>query len=190
MIHIWTKGEVGAPWNWFKPSCKIFLLTVPSWYFFLWIICVIYVLCLSCFRARLFIAVLWSPEGKGLTSWLLFVMLLWFCYFPIWYAGMGVVLDCIDSWSLLSFLLIRKVSTTRTVTVPFSCMIFFKKNHFFCKIVLPLSLLGLPNLSECLLVFFLKLYSVLFTPTPILLVYSLKRHNWPQSGSFGFIVAH
>ena len=31
---------------------------------------VIYVLCLS----RQFIAVLWSPEGKGLTSWLLFVM--------------------------------------------------------------------------------------------------------------------
>ena len=24
--------------------------------------------------SRLFIAVLWSPEGKGLTSWLLFVM--------------------------------------------------------------------------------------------------------------------
>ena len=25
---------------------------------------------------RLFIAALWSPEGKGLTSWLLFVMLI------------------------------------------------------------------------------------------------------------------
>ena len=24
--------------------------------------------------SRLFIAVLWSPEGKGMTSWLLFVM--------------------------------------------------------------------------------------------------------------------
>ena len=34
----------------------------------LWIICVMYVLCLLCFRA------LWSPAGKGLTSWLLFVM--------------------------------------------------------------------------------------------------------------------
>ena len=34
----------------------------------LWIICVIYVLRLSC------IAALWSPAWKGLTSWLLFVM--------------------------------------------------------------------------------------------------------------------
>ena len=33
LIHIWTKGEVFAPWNQFKPSSKIFLLTVPRWYF-------------------------------------------------------------------------------------------------------------------------------------------------------------
>ena len=31
-------------------------------------ICVIYALCVSCFAA------LWSPAGKGLTFWLLFVM--------------------------------------------------------------------------------------------------------------------
>ena len=29
---------------------------------------------LLCFRARLFIDALWSPAGKGLTSWLSFVM--------------------------------------------------------------------------------------------------------------------
>ena len=40
----------------------------------LWIIYVISVLFLLCFRARLFIYALWSPAGKGLTSWLLFVM--------------------------------------------------------------------------------------------------------------------
>ena len=28
-----------------------------------------------------------------------------FCHFPIWCSGSGVVLDCIDSWSLPSFLL-------------------------------------------------------------------------------------
>ena len=28
--------------------------------------------CLLCFRARLFIVALWSPAGKGLTSWLSF----------------------------------------------------------------------------------------------------------------------
>ena len=31
-------------------------------------------MCLLCFRARLFIVALWSPAGKGLTSWLSFVM--------------------------------------------------------------------------------------------------------------------
>ena len=40
----------------------------------LWNISVISVLFLLCFRARLFIDALWSPAGKGLTSWLLFVM--------------------------------------------------------------------------------------------------------------------
>ena len=34
LIHILTKGEVGAPLNWFKPSSKIFLLTVPRFCFF------------------------------------------------------------------------------------------------------------------------------------------------------------
>ena len=32
------------------------------------------VLCLLCFCARLLIDALWSPTGKGLTSWLSFVM--------------------------------------------------------------------------------------------------------------------
>ena len=35
---------------------------------------VISVVCLLCFRVRLFIVALWSPAGNGLTSWLLFVM--------------------------------------------------------------------------------------------------------------------
>ena len=32
------------------------------------------VLCLVCLCARLFICALWSPAGKGLTSWLSFVV--------------------------------------------------------------------------------------------------------------------
>ena len=32
-------------------------------------LCLVYVM-----LSRLFIATLWSPEGKGLTSWLMFVM--------------------------------------------------------------------------------------------------------------------
>ena len=33
-----------------------------------------FLMCLLCFRKRLFIDALWSPAGKGLTSWLSFVM--------------------------------------------------------------------------------------------------------------------
>ena len=41
------------------------------------------VLCLLCLCARLFICALWSPAGKGLPSWLLFVV----CHFPIGILG-------------------------------------------------------------------------------------------------------
>ena len=47
--------------------------------------------------AGLFICALWSPAGKGLTSWLSFVVsyceLVTFQIVP----GSGVVLDCVDS---------------------------------------------------------------------------------------------
>ena len=50
------------------------------------------VLCLLCLCARLFICALWSPAGKGLTSWLSFVVPNYeFFYFPfgilgqVWY---------------------------------------------------------------------------------------------------------
>ena len=50
-------------------------------------------------------AALWSPAGKGwpLGS-LVCDVFLCFCHFPIWCSGSGVVFDCIDSWSLPSFL--------------------------------------------------------------------------------------
>ena len=63
----------------------------------LWIIYVISVLFLLCFRARLFINALWSPAGKGLTSWLSFVVSNCEVVFSQWYPGSGVVLDRIDS---------------------------------------------------------------------------------------------
>ena len=62
------------------------------------LLCFCSVLCLLCLCARLFICALWSPAGKGLTSWLLFVV--FFCEFlslSHWYPVSGVVLDCIDS---------------------------------------------------------------------------------------------
>ena len=55
-------------------------------------------LCLLCICMCLFICASWSPAGKGLTSWLSFVVSS--CEFLLlshWYPGSGVVLDCIDS---------------------------------------------------------------------------------------------
>ena len=70
LIHIWTKGEVGAPWHRFKPSCKIYLLTVPRRCF----ICGSFMLFLSCFCYAFVCVCLLSPDGKGLTSWFWFVI--------------------------------------------------------------------------------------------------------------------
>ena len=55
------------------------------------------VLCLLFLCARLFICALWSSAGKGLTSWLLFVVSTVSLSLSHWYPGSGVVLDCIDS---------------------------------------------------------------------------------------------
>ena len=60
------------------------------------------------FCARLFICALWSPAGKGLTSWLSFVVSTVSVSLSHWYPGSGVVLDCIDSWSLHTYLLYIK----------------------------------------------------------------------------------
>ena len=54
-------------------------------------------LCFFCLGASLFICALWSPAGKGLTSWLSFVMSNCELSPSRWYPGSGVVLDSIDS---------------------------------------------------------------------------------------------
>ena len=62
----------------------------------------IFVLFMSCV-CHVFASALWSPAGKGLSFWLLFVISNGdFCHFPLWYPGSGVVregvvLICIDS---------------------------------------------------------------------------------------------
>ena len=55
------------------------------------------VLCLLCLCACLFIFALCSPAGKGLTSWLSFVVSTASLSLSHWVPGSGVVLDCIDS---------------------------------------------------------------------------------------------
>ena len=52
---------------------------------------------LLCLCTRLFIRSLWSPAGKGLTSWLSFVVSNVSLSLSHWYPGSVVVLDCIDS---------------------------------------------------------------------------------------------
>ena len=51
---------------------------------------------LFCLVFAMFCA-LWSPAGKGLTSWLSFVVSSVSLSLSHWYPGSGVVLDCIDS---------------------------------------------------------------------------------------------
>ena len=71
----WFTSEIRvrlAPWNWFKPSSKIFYWPFQGGISFvddLCYICLVFVMLL-----HLFIAALWLPEWKGLTSWLLFVI--------------------------------------------------------------------------------------------------------------------
>ena len=77
----------------------------------------LYLVCLI--LSRLFIAALWSPAGKGLSSWPMLVMVIVFLYFPMWYPGLGVVLDCIVSLSLSSFLLFYLCTTSSHKTKQF-----------------------------------------------------------------------
>ena len=70
----------------------------------IYVLCFVFVM-LSCLLS----AVLWSPAGRGLTSCMWCFR--YFCHFPMWCPGTSVVLDCINSWSLPSYILTLKTST-------------------------------------------------------------------------------
>ena len=73
----WSTSELRvrlAPLNRFKPSSKIFYWPFQGGTSFVDLLCFCSVLCLLCLCTRLFICALWSPAGKGLTSWLSFVV--------------------------------------------------------------------------------------------------------------------
>ena len=104
----WSTSELRvrlAPLNRFKPSSKIFYWPFQGGTSFVDLLWFCSVLCLLCLCARLFICASWSPAGKGLTSWLSFVVSSVSLSLSHWYPGSGVVLDCIDSWSLQPYLL-------------------------------------------------------------------------------------
>ena len=71
LVHTKIKSDVGTV-NLFKPSSKIFWLTVPRPYFFCGSFVFFCVLCFSCFRVCLLL-----PCG-GLIYWLLLVMFIVF----------------------------------------------------------------------------------------------------------------
>ena len=102
----WSKLRVRlAPLNRFKPSSKIFYWPFQGGTSFVDLFFFFSILCLLCLCARLFICALWSPAGKDWTLcsrlWCPIVSL----SLSHWYPGSGVVLDCIDSWSLHPYIL-------------------------------------------------------------------------------------
>ena len=114
----WSTSELRvrlAPLNRFKPSSKIFYWPFQGGTSFVDLLCFCSVLCLLCFCARLFICALWSPAGKGLTSWLSFLLSSVSLSLSHWYPGSGVVLDCIVSWSLQPYLLLLQVKSSHNI---------------------------------------------------------------------------
>ena len=67
------------------------------------LMCFCSVLCLLCLCARLFICALWSLAGKGLTSWLSFVVSTVSLSLSHWYPGSGVELVSIPDLCTLTY---------------------------------------------------------------------------------------
>ena len=104
LIHIWTKGAVGAPLNRFKPSSKIFCWPFQGGTSFVDLLC-FFLSCVCCAFVRVCSYVpcghlLRKGRHLGSRLWCTVSLLL-----SHWYPGSGVVLDCIDSWSLHPYLL-------------------------------------------------------------------------------------
>ena len=125
----WSTSELRArlvPWNWFKPSSKIFLLTNPRQYLFCGSF-KFYVLCFSCFSVC---SLLPSDHLlRKLTSWLLLVMLIVFLLLP----HMVSWVRC-GNW-LYRFLIFAIFLTLLTTKFYFSIAIQVDLWQHFCNIV-------------------------------------------------------
>ena len=110
------KGEVGAPLNRFKPSSKLFYWPFQGGTSFVDLLC--FVLSCVCYVfARVCLIVLCGHLlGKGWPLGSRFWCLTVSLSLSHWYPGSGVVLDCIDSWSLHPYLLsICLIATEKNV---------------------------------------------------------------------------
>ena len=66
-IHNWTKDEVGAPWNRFKPSSKRIFSDRFKAFLLLWMVLLLCFKLVCVVLSCLFVIAMWSPAGKGLT---------------------------------------------------------------------------------------------------------------------------
>ena len=89
LIHVWIGGGGWRRETGVSPPVKYFA-DRSSWVHLLVIFYVFSVLCLLCLCVRLFICAWWSPAGKGLTSWLSFVVSNCELSLSHWYPGSGV----------------------------------------------------------------------------------------------------
>ena len=71
-FYIWTKDEAGAPWQRWSPPVKYFYWKFQDGASFVDHLC--YLCFVFAMLLCLFIAALWSSEGKGMTFWLMLMM--------------------------------------------------------------------------------------------------------------------
>ena len=75
----------------------------------------LFCLVFAMFCVRLFICALWSPAGKGLTTWLSFVVSTVSLSLSHWCPGSGVVLACIDFLIFASLLILNNLNDINLV---------------------------------------------------------------------------
>ena len=95
-----------------------------------------FVFCLLCLCARLFICALWSPAGKGLTSWLSFVVSNYeFVTFPlVSWVSCGTSLYRFLIFVPLHTLLCTQCSICQYECVDFHCVCYFSDIECACTL--------------------------------------------------------
>ena len=87
------------------------------------LLCFCSVLCLLCLCARLFICALWSPAGKGLTSWLSYVVSnCTFITFPlVSWVRCGLIVSIRDLCTLTYFEIVGSLVRDSPEAPPLPC---------------------------------------------------------------------
>ena len=95
LIHIWTKGEVGAPWNRFKPSSKIFYWPFQGGTSFVDLLCFFCLVVAMPFCVSVHMCLVVTCWERADLLALVCGVYLWVCHFPI--GILGQVWDLIVS---------------------------------------------------------------------------------------------